>query len=155
MAPTTIIQEFENTSPHSESEGHVKNVEPVQNGSQTQIQNITQGMAALATNCSAEEVEAYALSLQKQCRDLLDELEQYQAYLKQKRVESTVEVRHFKNSVQSEMKLLDKVNYTLFSSQMIFPDKFSAGKGGSLKLQIITCASLYQSLILRCSMGDC
>jgi len=68
-------------------------------------------MAALHTESTAEEVAAYAVSLQKQCRTLLNELEEYQAYLKHKRVENNVEVRQFKNSITSEMKLLDKVSH--------------------------------------------
>jgi hypothetical protein len=67
---------------------------------------------ALSTECSAEEVEAYALSLQEQCRGLLTELEEFQAHLKERKIEKDVEIKPFRNAVQAEMKTLNKV--TLF-----------------------------------------
>jgi hypothetical protein len=47
--------------------------------------------------------------LLRQCRELLDELEQFQDYLTEQRKEG-VELRHFKNSVKTECKLLEKVS---------------------------------------------
>jgi hypothetical protein len=47
--------------------------------------------------------------MQERCRILLNELEQFQAYLKKQRKEHTVELRTFKSGLQAEMKLIDKV----------------------------------------------
>jgi len=57
---------------------------------------------------------ALALDMQKRCRLLLDELEQFQAYLKKQGKENTAELRAFKTEVQSEMRLIDKVIYRAF-----------------------------------------
>lgn len=57
-----------------------------------------------------ESVPAAALDMQRRCRLLLDELEQFQAYLKKQSKENDVELRTFKSDVQSEMKFIDKVH---------------------------------------------
>lgn len=43
------------------------------------------------------------------CHALLNELEAFQTFLAQHRKEHTVEIRQFRNSVQSELKSLGKV----------------------------------------------
>lgn len=47
-------------------------------------------------------------NLLQRCHVLLDELEQFQQYLAEQKKEG-VELRHFKNSVKTESKLLEKV----------------------------------------------
>ncbi|KAF4636789.1 hypothetical protein G7Y89_g1289 [Cudoniella acicularis] len=60
---------------------------------------------------NADEIDAEKLAseMQQRCRTLLAELEQFQAYLKQKRKEHGVELRTFKTGLQAEMKLIDKL----------------------------------------------
>ena len=43
------------------------------------------------------------------CHNLLNELEQFQTYLVERKKEHTVELRHFRNSVLSELKSLERV----------------------------------------------
>jgi hypothetical protein len=75
---------------------------------------------AIATeNTSVAEAEdevdthTLALDMQRRCRLLLDELEQFQAYLKKQSKENDVELRTFKSDVQSEMKFIDKVHFKI------------------------------------------
>ena len=44
-----------------------------------------------------------------QCHDLLKELEQFQAFLVERKKEHTVELRQFRNSVTSELRSLERV----------------------------------------------
>ena len=44
------------------------------------------------------------------CRGLLKELEQFQEYLREWNKEQTVELRPFRNSIQSELKSLERVS---------------------------------------------
>jgi hypothetical protein len=53
--------------------------------------------------------EKTAADLLGQCRILLDELEQFERYLVNHKKDRGVELRHFKNSVKSEQKSLEKV----------------------------------------------
>ncbi|KAG9230072.1 hypothetical protein BJ875DRAFT_473224 [Amylocarpus encephaloides] len=57
------------------------------------------------------EVDAQGLAseMQERCRTLLSELEEFSQYLKAQRKENTVELRTFRNGLQSEMKLIDKL----------------------------------------------
>lgn len=55
------------------------------------------------------DTHTLALDMQRRCRLLLDELEQFQAYLKKQNRENDIELRTFKSDVQSEMKFIDKV----------------------------------------------
>ncbi len=48
------------------------------------------------------------------CHALLNELEAFRTFLVQRRKEHTVEIRQFRNSVQAELKSLEKVS-TLIS----------------------------------------
>ena len=43
------------------------------------------------------------------CRDLLSELEQFREYLAERNTEQTVELRPFRNSIQSELRSLERV----------------------------------------------
>lgn len=58
-----------------------------------------------------EEIDAQKLAsdMQQRCQTLLQELEQFQAHLKQKKKQNDVELRTFKTGLQAEMKLIDKV----------------------------------------------
>jgi hypothetical protein len=53
--------------------------------------------------------ERTAADLLDQCHVLLDELEQFERYLVNHKKDRGVELRHFKNSVKSEQKSLEKV----------------------------------------------
>lgn len=72
-------------------------------------QELLDKMGPLSIGGPSAEVEAHALAMQKRCRDLLNELEEFQAYLKQQKKESSVELRTFKGGLQAEMKLLNRV----------------------------------------------
>ena len=138
-----------------ESQDHVHNDDISQNGTTSEPNRLPEQMAALSTNCAAEEVEAYALSLQKQCRTLLSELEEYQAYLKHKHVENNVEVRHFKNAITSEMKLLDRVSFDGGNMYHLNPCILTfliAGQSRSHVTQILACTAFDEFSILRGSL---
>lgn len=47
--------------------------------------------------------------LLQQCRLLLGELEEFQTYIVEKRINTAVEIRSFTGNVKSELKLLEKV----------------------------------------------
>jgi hypothetical protein len=55
------------------------------------------------------EGESHVLDMQQRARLLLEELEQFQTYLKEKKKEDTVHLSSFKTDVQHELKLLEKV----------------------------------------------
>ena len=55
------------------------------------------------------DAEKLATEMQRRCRQLLSELEQFQAHLKKQRREHTVELRTFRSGLQAEMRLIDKV----------------------------------------------
>jgi hypothetical protein len=73
-------------------------------------QSLGGGMATLDLSGSPTDVELHAIDMQQRCRKLLDELEEFQAYLRQQNKENSVELRTFKGGLQAEMKLLDKVS---------------------------------------------
>ena len=64
----------------------------------------------LADSDPSIEVKKLAADMQQRCRLFLDELEQFQAYLKDQRKDKHVDLRIFRSSLQSEMKMLDKVS---------------------------------------------
>ncbi len=66
----------------------------------------------LANSDPSIEVKRLVADMQERCRLFLDELEQFQAYLKDQRKEKHVDLRIFKSGLQSEMKMLDKVSVT-------------------------------------------
>ncbi|TVY33396.1 UPF0415 protein-like protein, partial [Lachnellula subtilissima] len=70
---------------------------------------------------SGNEIDGHALALdmQQRCRLLLDELEQFQAYLKEEGKEHSAELRALKTEVQSEMKVLDKIAKPPFNPRSI------------------------------------
>jgi hypothetical protein len=74
---------------------------------------INTNMAGTEPNESATETERDASDLRQRCQLLLDELEQLQLYLKQQKKENSVELKSFKNLVQAEVKLLDRVGIVL------------------------------------------
>ncbi|KAH8672736.1 hypothetical protein BGZ60DRAFT_563139 [Tricladium varicosporioides] len=57
------------------------------------------------------EIDAQKLAsdMQQKCGTLLQELEQFQAHLKQKKKQNDVELRTFKAGLQAEIKLIDKL----------------------------------------------
>jgi hypothetical protein len=80
------------------------------NGSETPTGTAVESEATLVTEAdTGNDGPTLALNMQKRCRLLLDELEQFQAYLKEQGKENTAELRAFKTEVQSEMRLIDKV----------------------------------------------
>ena len=56
------------------------------------------------------KVAGLAADMQKRCRLFLDELEQFQAYLKDQKRENQVELRTFKSALQTELRTIDKVS---------------------------------------------
>ncbi|PSS12989.1 hypothetical protein M430DRAFT_105723 [Amorphotheca resinae ATCC 22711] len=78
------------------------------------------------------EGESHVLDMQQRARLLLEELEQFQTYLKEKKKEDTVHLSSFKTDVQHELKLLEKFSnmdatdekaaHTLRSSNFTFFD---------------------------------
>lgn len=52
--------------------------------------------------------------LLRNCHALLTELEAFRTFLVQRKNEQTVEIRQFRNSVQSELKSLEKVRSLTF-----------------------------------------
>lgn len=56
-----------------------------------------------------EEPEPSASDLLERCETLCDELDQFQQYLVEHKKDKDVELRHFRNSVQAELKLIQKV----------------------------------------------
>ncbi len=69
-------------------------------------------LSDLAEDDSAGQVTALAKATLQRCRNLVDELEQFQIYLEQNKKEHKLELRSFRNNVKSEMKLLEKVRST-------------------------------------------
>jgi len=69
----------------------------------------------LADSDPSIEVKKLAADMQQRCRLFLDELEQFQAYLKDQRKEKHVDLRIFRSGLQSEMKMLDKVSISWIS----------------------------------------
>jgi hypothetical protein len=57
----------------------------------------------------SHEVKSQALDLQQRAKLLLEELVQFELYLKERKRESTVYLNAFKSDVQNELKLLEKV----------------------------------------------
>jgi len=71
---------------------------------QHEFLEVSSKLSSLNLGGDAEKVQ----DLLQRCRVLLDELEQLQQYLVEEKKED-VELRHFKNSVKAESKLLEKV----------------------------------------------
>lgn len=60
-------------------------------------------------NIDPTEVARLAAHMQKRCRLFLNELEQFQAYLKGQKKENQVELRTFKSGLQMELRTINKV----------------------------------------------
>ncbi|KAE9372305.1 hypothetical protein N431DRAFT_545000 [Stipitochalara longipes BDJ] len=60
-------------------------------------------------NIDPAEVARVATDMQKRCRLFLDELEQFQTYLKGQKKENQVELRTFKSGLQTESRTIDKL----------------------------------------------
>jgi uncharacterized protein involved in exopolysaccharide biosynthesis len=76
------------------------------------------GLADSDSSNAAANVGRLAADMQQRCRLFLDELEQFQAYLKGERKENQAELRTFKAGLQSEMNTHDKVSIDLHSTAM-------------------------------------
>lgn len=72
--------------------------------------DIDQGMACLGLSSLAMDPLVLAFDMQKRCRLMLEEVEEFQAYLKEQKRPNVVELRIFKNNLQAELKILDKVH---------------------------------------------
>jgi hypothetical protein len=71
-------------------------------------------MTGLELSEAAIETERDVSDMLQRCQLLLDELEQFQLYLKQQKKDNDVEKFHtFKSHVQNEMRLLDNVGVIL------------------------------------------
>jgi hypothetical protein len=68
------------------------------------------GDMAAVDSIDPAKVAKLAADMQQRCRLFLDELEQFQAYLKDQKKERQVELRTFKASLQSEMRAIDRVS---------------------------------------------
>jgi hypothetical protein len=88
-------------------------------------------MTSLELNKSAIETERDVSDMLQRCQLLLDELEQFQLYLKQQKKDNGVEKFHtFKSHVQNEMRLLDNVGIILLLLETVV-NAFTAFKGRS------------------------
>lgn len=58
----------------------------------------------------AADVAALACDMQRRCQTLIDEMDQFQAYLKEQKKQGQVEMRAFKSFCESEMRLLGRVS---------------------------------------------
>ena len=73
-------------------------------------QNRENSLSAQLNDLTVEETgERIRQSLLQQCNLLLNELEELELYLVKNKKDTRVELRHFKNSVKTELSLLQKV----------------------------------------------
>lgn len=83
---------------------------------QLEAENIAENVAKL--NIGSEESKG-AAELVQQCQTLLEEMDTFEAYLESHG--QAVELRHFRGSVKTECKLLEKVFfYLLFFVYILF-----------------------------------
>jgi len=95
----------------SSTTSHVDEADTPATSVMNDTQDLADKMGPLSIGGASDEVEAHALAMQQRCRDLLNELEEFQAHLKQQKKESSVELRTFKGGLQAEMKLLNRVGF--------------------------------------------
>lgn len=117
MIPQMAPQQFDHhDQQHTEIESSITSNYSVSEADTTPTtitddsQDVLGNLGALTIGGPSAEVEVHALAMQQRCRDLLNELEEYQAHLKQLKKESSVELRTFKSGLQAEMKLLNRVS---------------------------------------------
>ena len=85
------------------------------NGSKTSMGTTVESKATSVTEADIEnDGPALALDMQNRCRFLLDELEQFEGYLKEQGKDKTTELRPFKTEVQAEIRSIDKVVHETF-----------------------------------------
>ena len=90
--------------------GAMADLDITTNGSETPTGNAVESEATSVTQAEyGNDGHALALDMQQHCRLLLDELEQFQVYLKEQGKEHSAELRALKNEVQSEMRFIDRV----------------------------------------------
>jgi hypothetical protein len=75
-----------------------------------------QNPAGGCTSTFEVEGERNGLQMQRSCRLLLDELDEFQSYLKRQKKEKAVEMGIFKTHVQAEMKFLNRVDINILPS---------------------------------------
>jgi hypothetical protein len=92
--------------------------------------------------------------LVERCRVLLDELEVFQNFLQNENKE-TAELRHFKSSVKTECKLLEKVIICSVERKSDLSDSYLALQVGSYSTQDCSYIKIEQFPILFCGLGCC
>ena len=75
----------------------------------------------MTTNTSQSEGAILISDLLQKCHALLDELNQFCAFLVDRKKEHAVEIKPFRNSVLSELRSLEKVRFYTPSSQAPLP----------------------------------
>ena len=70
---------------------------------------IHQELSNLSISNSGGETRRLAEDMQRRCKSLLEELQQFQLLLKGLKKETRVEIKGFKGGLTAEMKALDKV----------------------------------------------
>lgn len=64
------------------------------------------------------ESKSQALDLQRRAKLLLEELVQFEQYLKERKRENTIYLTPFKSDVKNELKLLEKVRQASYSKRL-------------------------------------
>ena len=92
--------------------------------------------SSTVSNFASDDIDAEKLAteMQRRCRQLLSELEQFQAHLKKQRREHTVELRTFRSGLQAEMRLIDKV-LLIFLRKTAFANRVACSLSRKTPLQ--------------------
>ena len=98
---------------------------------------------------------SFAEDLQKRCELLVRDLEEFQNFVKSHKTEHTVELRTFKNDIQNELKLLNRLVSLL--SKPTSPTLLTPRAGYHLNQpsKSHSCSQVFQLSLLRRCMGDC
>ena len=75
---------------------------------------ITPAMESLSLDEQKAEIENLASDLQDRCTRLLEEVEQFEAFLKEGRKSDMADLRRFKSAIIAESKATGKVSYLPF-----------------------------------------
>ena len=79
------------------------------------VSNLNDPINGLPSETSIESSEVIALGLQSRCHTLLTELEDFEAFIKNQHAEDPIELRVFKNDVQKELYLIERLVKLHFS----------------------------------------
>jgi hypothetical protein len=74
---------------------------------------VSEGLQELSVGDTYEKLRG---NLLEQCRSLLQEIEEFEHYLAEQKKDTKVELRHFKNSVKTELSSLQKVRESIMPS---------------------------------------